>query len=55
MSKTAKAKSSSQPSHQAQLAINAANRASEKLRERKRALGQKLVVWQEGKVVQIEP
>ncbi|YCM42231.1 hypothetical protein V2O64_13045 [Verrucomicrobiaceae bacterium 227] len=36
-------------------AIAAANRAGEKLRARKRALGQKLVIWQDGKVVEISP
>jgi hypothetical protein len=36
-------------------AIAAANRAGEKLRARKRALGQKLVIWQDGKVVEVSP
>ena len=36
-------------------AIAAANRSGEKLRARKRALGQKLVIWQDGKVVEVSP
>lgn len=44
-----------QPSKEAQLAIAAANRTAKKLRERKRALGQKIVVWENGNVVHINP
>jgi len=47
--------STASPSKEAQLALAAANRAAEKLRKRKRALGQKLVVWENGNVVQVEP
>ncbi len=36
-------------------AINAAIRSGEKLRERKRALGHKLVIWEDGKVVTVDP
>lgn len=36
-------------------AIKAMNRAGKKLRERKKALGQKLVVWQDGKACIVEP
>ena len=36
-------------------AIAAANRSGEKLRARKRALGQKLVIWQDGKVEEVSP
>jgi len=39
----------------ARKAVQAARRAAEKLRKRKRLLGQKLVVYQEGKVVTIDP
>lgn len=42
-------------SEEARKAIAAANRAGEKLRARKRALGQKLVIWQDGKVVEVSP
>ncbi len=42
-------------SEEACKAIAAANRAGEKLRARKRALGQKLVIWQDGKVVEVSP
>ena len=42
-------------SDDARKAIAAANRAGEKLRARKRALGQKLVIWQDGKVVEVSP
>jgi len=37
-------------SEEARKAIAAANRAGEKLRARKRALDQKLVIWKDGKV-----
>lgn len=39
----------------AKAAINAMNRAAKKLRHRKKALGQKLVVWEDGKVCIIDP
>ena len=42
-------------SEDARKAIAAANRAGEKLRLRKRALGQKLVIWEDGKVVYVDP
>lgn len=42
-------------SKEAQLAVAAADRAGKKLRERKRALGQMLVVWKNGNVVFIKP
>lgn len=42
-------------SKEAQLAVAAANRAAKKLRERKRALGQKLVVWKDGAVALVDP
>lgn len=43
------------PSEDDLRAIAAAKRAGEKLRARKRALGQKLVIWQDGKVVEVSP
>lgn len=42
------------PSH-VEDAIKAANRSAKKLRQHKKALGQKLVVWENGKVVVIDP
>lgn len=48
-------KKDARPDESSQKAIAAANRAAEKLRKRKRALGQKLVIWQDGKVVEVEP
>ncbi len=38
-----------------QKAINAMNRASEKMIERKRALGHKMVVWKDGEMVVVDP
>ena len=52
---TATSKSSPQKlTDEAKKAIEAMNRAHEKLRARKRALGQKLVVSQNGKIVTID-
>lgn len=42
------------PEH-VQKAIQAANRSAEKLRAQKKALGQKLVIWENGKVLTVDP
>ena len=36
-------------------AVQAARRAAEKLRQRKRLLGRKLVISQDGKVIEVDP
>ncbi len=36
-------------------AVNAANRAAKKLREQKRLLGHKLVIYKNGEVVTVDP
>lgn len=43
------------PSPEAQKALAAANRVAENLRKRKRALGQKIVVWENQQVLYIDP
>lgn len=42
-------------SPEAQKAIKAMERTHKKLRETKKALGQKLVVWENGEVVTVDP
>ena len=42
-------------SPQAQEAIKAMERTHKELRERKKALGQKFVIWENGKVVTVDP
>jgi len=44
-----------QLNEEARKAVRAARRAAEKLRNQKRLLGQKLVVFQDGKVVTVDP
>lgn len=44
-----------QLSETAKKAVQAAERSAEKLREKKRKLGQKLVIYADGKVQTVEP
>jgi len=39
----------------ARKAIQAANRSAEKLREHKRRMGHKLVIYKDGKVITVDP
>lgn len=43
------------PSPEALKALAAANRVAEKLRKRKRAFGQKIIVWEDQQVLSIDP
>jgi len=40
---------------EAKAALRAAKRSAEKLREWKRKMGYKLIVWKDGKVVEVDP